>query len=91
MVAIAASSLGQYNDVVSLLQFRTLVLLAGHGPMRPGDLSAALSSKASTVTRLCTRLLVKGLISRQRDEEGDRRRGDHTTHRQRPAAGRPGD
>lgn len=66
LVAVAARSLAEFEDDVSVPQFRSLVVLASRGPQRPVDLAATLGVDPSTVTRLCDRLARKGLISRRR-------------------------
>lgn len=72
LVAVAARSLSELEDEVSLQQYRALVVLASRGPQRPVDLADALGVDPSTATRLCDRLVDKHLISRRR-QTGDRR------------------
>jgi DNA-binding MarR family transcriptional regulator len=72
LVAVAARSLAEHEDEVSLQQYRALVVLASRGPQRPGDLASALGVDRSTATRLCDRLVRKRLILRRRPS-GDRR------------------
>lgn len=72
LVAVAARSLAEHEDEVSISQYRALVLLASRGPQRPVDLAEALSIDPSTATRLCDRLVRKRLITRRR-QEADRR------------------
>ena len=71
LVAVAARSLAE-EEVISLPQYRALVVLATRGPQRPVDLAEALGVDPSTATRMCDRLEGKSLITRRRDE-GDRR------------------
>ncbi|QYJ03421.1 MarR family transcriptional regulator [Nocardioides panacisoli] len=66
LVAIAARSLADRSDDVTLPQYRLLVVLTAEGPHRVGDLAAALDVNPSTATRLCDRLEGKGLVERQR-------------------------
>lgn len=66
LVAVAARSLAEHEEEVSIPQFRSLVILYSRGPQRPVDLATALGVDPSTVTRLCDRLVRKGLISRRR-------------------------
>lgn len=66
LVGVAARSLAGLADEITLPQYRALIVLAGRGPVRPVDLAGALASTSSTVTRLCDRLVDKGLISRER-------------------------
>ncbi len=72
LVAVAARSLAEHEEEVSIPQFRSLVVLSARGPQRPVDLAVALGVDPSTVTRLCDRLASKGLISRRR-QGADRR------------------
>jgi len=67
MVAIAVRSLGDGNEDVTLPQYRTLVVLT-YGKRRLADLAEALAVSPSTATRMCDRLVRKGLITRSRDE-----------------------
>jgi DNA-binding MarR family transcriptional regulator len=66
LVAIAARSLGAAGDEVTLAQYRALVVLASRGPQRVVDLAGFLDVTASTATRMCDRLVRKGLVHRQR-------------------------
>ena len=68
MVAVAVRSLADTDQDVTLPQYRTLVVLAYSGPKRLGDLAATLGVSPSTATRMCDRLVRKGLISRKRDD-----------------------
>ncbi|HET7357325.1 MAG TPA: MarR family transcriptional regulator [Nocardioidaceae bacterium] len=66
LVAIAARSLGAAGQDVTLPQYRALVVLASRGPQRVIDLAGFLDVNASTATRMCDRLVRKGLVRRQR-------------------------
>jgi DNA-binding MarR family transcriptional regulator len=72
LVGVAARSLAAAGDEVTLPQYRTLVVLAAHGPQGTAELAAALAVNPSTVTRMCDRLVRKGLVRRHR-QAGDRR------------------
>ena len=63
-VGLAARSLAEVSDDVSLTQYRVLVLLE-HGPQAMGRLATSLGVKPSTVTRMCDVLVEKRLIRRQ--------------------------
>jgi DNA-binding MarR family transcriptional regulator len=71
LVGVAARSLGD-ADEVTLPQYRALVVLAGSPGMRTGELAGLLDIQPSTATRLCDRLVRKGLIERAQ-AEADRR------------------
>lgn len=64
LVAVAARSLVAVDESVTLPQFRVLVVLASRGPQLMGHLADALAVHQSTATRLCDRLVGKGLVTR---------------------------
>jgi DNA-binding MarR family transcriptional regulator len=72
LVGLAARSLAEVSDDVSLAQYRVLVLLDGLGPQTMGQLAEFLGVNPSTVTRVCDVLVDKRLI-RRRSTEGNRR------------------
>jgi DNA-binding MarR family transcriptional regulator len=72
LVGITARSLADLSAEVTLPQFRALVVLASRGPRRPVDISAELAVAPSTGTRMCERLVRKGLARRTRSDS-DRR------------------
>ena len=72
LVAVAARSLANVGEDVTLAQYRFLVELASRGPQRLADLAAALRVDRSTATRMCDRLVHKHLVTRRRTQE-DRR------------------
>lgn len=71
-VGITARSLAGLDADVTLPQFRALMVLAMRGPQRPADISGELKVAPSTGTRMCERLVRKGLIRRSRTSS-DRR------------------
>lgn len=72
LVGIAARSLAALDEDVTLPQYRTLVLLVSHGPQRVVDLAQELGVTSSTATRMCDRLIRKGLAGRH-ERSRDRR------------------
>jgi DNA-binding MarR family transcriptional regulator len=72
LVGIAARSLAAVEDTVTLVQYRALVLLASGGEMNVGALAATLGLHQSTATRLCDRLVNKGLVERRHPAESRR-------------------
>lgn len=72
LVAVAARSLADAAEEVTLTQYRTLVVLASQGPQSLGGLAAAVGVTPATATRMCDRLVRKGLIRRKGDRN-DRR------------------
>lgn len=71
LVAVSARSLADMEDV-TLPQFRALVVIAGQGPVTVSQLADRLDIHPSTATRLCDRLVRKGLI-RRAERDADRR------------------
>ncbi|GAA3347093.1 MarR family transcriptional regulator [Amorphoplanes nipponensis] len=71
-VGLAARSLGVVGEDVTLAQYRTLVVLVSRGPQRVVDLAQELAVTSSTATRMCNRLVRKGLVAR-RERADDRR------------------
>ncbi|HTN81518.1 MAG TPA: MarR family transcriptional regulator [Acidimicrobiales bacterium] len=64
LVAVAARSIAQVDDAVTLPQYRALVALAAHGSQRVTDLADELGVHSSSVTRMCDRLERAGFIDR---------------------------
>lgn len=73
LVAVAARSLADAGEDVTLTQYRSLIVLASRGPQTVADLADLLAVTAPTASRLCERLVKKGLI-RRRAGQHDRRR-----------------
>ena len=72
LLALAARSLAGIAEEVTLPQYRALVVIASRGPQRVADLAQALGVNPSTATRMCDRLVRKGLV-RRRALPADRR------------------
>jgi DNA-binding MarR family transcriptional regulator len=72
LVAVAARSLAEVADEVTLTQYRSLVVLASRGPQSSAALAEELAVTPSTASRLCDRLVRKGLV-RRREDRRDRR------------------
>lgn len=72
LVAIAARSLAAAPSHVTLAQYRLLVLLASRGPQIPSAIAVDLGAAPSSVTRLCDRLVAKGLIARRASADSRR-------------------
>lgn len=66
LVAVAARSLADLAEDVTLPQYRVLVELAARGPQRLADLATILQVDRSTATRMCDRLVGKRLVRRRR-------------------------
>jgi DNA-binding MarR family transcriptional regulator len=72
LVAVAARSLSDIGEDVTLTQYRTLVVLASRGSQNMAALADAVGVTPATATRMCDRLVRKELIVRL-SESGDRR------------------
>ena len=64
LVGVAARSLAEVEEQVTLTQFRALLVLAGR-ERNLGELADALDVRPSSATRICTRLESKGLVARR--------------------------
>jgi len=72
LVAIAARSLADAGEEVTLTQYRALVVLGSRGPQSVAALAEAVAVTPPTASRLCDRLVRKGLVRRRTDRR-DRR------------------
>jgi DNA-binding MarR family transcriptional regulator len=72
LVGVAARSLAATESDITLRQYRALVLLSSRGDQNVSGLAEALEIHPSTATRLCDRLLAKGLIERRTSVENRR-------------------
>lgn len=72
LVAVAARSLAEHNESVTITQFRTLVVLANQPDLTLNQLADHLGVNASTAMRMINRLLKAELVSR-RENPDDRR------------------
>lgn len=72
LVAIAARSLDDLEDDITLPQYRALVVLATRGPSSLSGLAAAVGVHRSSAHRLCNRLIDTGLIDRTASETSGR-------------------
>ena len=72
LVGVSARSLAQVEETVTLTQFRTLVVLDGHGEINLNRLAELLDVNSSTAMRMIDRLLSADLVTR-RDNPANRR------------------
>jgi DNA-binding MarR family transcriptional regulator len=72
LVAVAARSLSEVAEAVTLTQYRSLVVLASRGPQSVAALAEAVAVTPPTASRLCDRLVRKSLV-RRREDRRDRR------------------
>lgn len=71
-MSVAARSLSDVGEDVTLAQYRTLVVLATKGPQSMAGLADAIGVTPATATRMCDRLVKKKLIVRKTGRD-DRR------------------
>jgi DNA-binding MarR family transcriptional regulator len=64
IVALAVASLAELDDRISLTQFRALAVLDDVGTMKAAELADRLGTSASSVTRMCDRLVADRLLRR---------------------------
>ncbi len=72
LVGVAARSIAATSEDVTVVQYRTLVLLASRGPQNLAGLASLVGVTPATATRMCDRLVRKRLITRH-TERSDRR------------------
>jgi DNA-binding MarR family transcriptional regulator len=72
LVGVSARSLARVEDAVTITQFRTLVVLEGHGDTRLNQLAERLAVTPSTALRMVDRLIAAHLVTRQ-ENKADRR------------------
>jgi DNA-binding MarR family transcriptional regulator len=72
LAGIATRSLAAAPSRVTPAQYRLLVLLDSRGPQMPSAVAGELGAVPSSVTRLCDRLVAKGLIFRSTSAENRR-------------------
>jgi DNA-binding MarR family transcriptional regulator len=72
LVGIAAASIAELDDAVTLPQLRVLVMVSTQGPLNLAAVAAGLEVSASNASRICDRLLKAGLLDR-REDPTDRR------------------
>jgi len=64
LIGITVSALASVSDEVTLPQLRTLGVVALDGPQTVSALAERLDVHASTMTRMCSRLVARGLVVR---------------------------
>jgi len=64
LVGLAVRSMAPALEVMTMQQYRVLVLVDSRGPLRSGDLAEALGIHASTFSRLADRLVAGGWVER---------------------------
>jgi DNA-binding MarR family transcriptional regulator len=64
LVGVAAQSVAEVEDRVTLPQLRVLVLTAGRGKLNLNALAQAMGIHPSNATRACDRLVAGGLLRR---------------------------
>ncbi|MEE2034910.1 MarR family transcriptional regulator [Rhodococcus sp. CC-R104] len=72
LVGIAAASVAEVEDTVTMPQLRILVLIGTHGPVNLAAVAETLEVNPSNASRAVDRLMKAGLLDR-RDSPADRR------------------
>ena len=72
LMGVSVRSIATVEDDLTLVQYRALVLMASHGEQNVSDLAEGLGVHPSTATRLCDRLVAKGLVHRVTSSESRR-------------------
>ena len=72
LLGIVARSVAPALEVVSLPQFRVLVLLSAEGPTRVGHLAERIGANASTFSRSIDRMVAGGWVVRAENPESRR-------------------
>ncbi len=72
LVGIAAGSIAEVEDVVTVPQLRVLVMIDTRGPLNLASVAQDLGVNPSNASRICDRLTRVGLLDR-REAAGDRR------------------
>lgn len=67
LVGIAAESVAEVDDIVTVPQLRVLMMIATRGPMNLGSVASGLDVSAPNASRICDRLLKAGLLDRRED------------------------
>ena len=65
LVGITVRALASVSNEVTLPQLRTLVVVSTQGPQTVSSLADRLDVHASTMTRMCSRLVARGLVARK--------------------------
>ena len=65
LVGITVRALASVSDEVTLPQLRTLVVVSLQGPQTVSALAERLDVHASTMTRMCNRLVTRSLVARK--------------------------
>jgi len=67
LVAVSAQSIAAVEDMVDLIEFRALVVVASRGSVSLSELSEGAHFHLTRASRLCDRLTVRGLLNRADD------------------------
>ncbi|WP_396928618.1 MarR family transcriptional regulator [Mycolicibacterium sp.] len=72
LVGIAAASIAEIAEVITVPQLRVLVMIDTHGPLNLASVAGGLEISPSNASRICDRLIKAGFLLRQ-DSAEDRR------------------
>lgn len=72
LVGISAASIAEVDDVVTMPQWRVMMMIATRGPINLAAVAAGLDVSPSNASRICDRLLRIDMVDR-REDPADRR------------------
>lgn len=72
LLGVVASSIAEALEVVTLPQFRVLVVLCTGGPQRMGALAGAMDANPSTFSRFIDRMVESGWLARRTSPDSRR-------------------
>lgn len=81
LLGVVARSLIEAVEIVSLPQFRVLVILASSGPMRTGALAQRVGAVPSTFSRFLDRMVKQGWVLREQSPDSRREVFVHLSER----------
>ena len=64
LVGVAAASIAELGDVVTIPQFRVLVMIDTRGPLNLASVADGLDVNPSNASRICDRLIRAGFVNR---------------------------
>ncbi|GAA2103275.1 MarR family transcriptional regulator [Microlunatus panaciterrae] len=72
LVAVSARSIASVDETITIAQFRLLVVLQMHGPLKSSTLADHLDVNPSTATRMLDRLVSADLVDRRANPDSRR-------------------
>ena len=72
LVALSAQSIAAVEDLADVVQVRALVVISSRGSLSLSELASAADLHLTRASRLCDRMVAKGLIDRAEDSANRR-------------------